>query len=89
MAARLDPTHRFHRVGGYLFCAKCGAYTSGPLRLLGVRCAGHPTSQRRTILDRLMGGRHPKEGSFIGEPSPVLLAELQEAMDAERLLRPG
>ena len=90
LADRLHPTHQLWRLPGLIFCAGCGGYTSGSLRLLGSECERVVTSQRRTLLDRMQEGLHPKSKEVVGVPTPLALGWLQDATAAALAwLKPG
>ena len=88
LVTRLHPSHKWCSLPGVLFCSKCGAYSSGSVRLLGKRCDGKPTSQRKTIRDRLLLGMHPKSRHHLGDPVDVELGDFAEQLRRAASLRP-
>ena len=64
--------HRLYRLGAGVFCRRCGFYSFMELNRLKASCPGRATAQGNVWrLRRMLEGRHPKSGVFIGMPSPI------------------
>jgi ribonuclease HI len=61
--------HIFWAAGRFLFCARCGAYSSLRARGLARGCPGKPAGPMvKLYLRRLWAGRHPTKGTLEGPP---------------------
>ena len=61
--------HRLVRVGNGMACRRCGAYAFQVVRLIGTGCSGRPRDAAAAWrLRRLLRGRHPTTGAFLGDP---------------------
>ena len=65
--------HSLREVGGFVFCIVCGCYSSARARGLFGSCPRELTTQRATILRRLLDGRHPQTNAPLASrwPRPV------------------
>ena len=64
--------HRFHSIGGTIFCALCGAYSRTKVRLLHQRCRRRPTDLGRKVLEKLWAGKDPVTGAYLGVHCPFV-----------------
>ena len=62
--------HAVWRVGTFLVCHRCGAYSDRRARNLARPCSGRPTQSACVFLDRLRAGLHPVSGEFVAQPQP-------------------
>ncbi len=61
-------THVLDWTSGFLFCRKCGSYTSRLPRALRARCPGGPASEAAAnVLRRLRSGLPPTTAAYAGE----------------------
>jgi hypothetical protein len=67
-----------------VFCTKCGRYASGKGNKLNQLCPGHPG--RKATLSRLLEGKHPEKGHWLGEVTLPSVARALVGLIAEPLL---
>ena len=60
--ATVPASHQLGALGGFLWCWRCGAYTSGKPRQLLQECKRRPSSAGKSVLSRLLRGLPPKAG---------------------------
>ena len=61
--------HCLVQLGTGHFCKRCGAFCFKALRLLAGQCKGRPSDQAADWrLRRMLSGRHPVTGAFVGTP---------------------
>ena len=68
-----DLGHVFFALGQGQFCGRCGAYSFDRVVMLGGTCLGRP---QHNVADwrrrrRMLQGRHPKAGSWLGVPRRI------------------
>ena len=64
--------HAFVAVGCGTACRRCGAYTFKAVRHLALECRGRPRDAAAAWrLWRVLAGRHPVQGSPLGQPAVV------------------
>ena len=64
--------HKIFRLGSGIFCGRCGAHSFEQVVLLSSECLGRPTSAgNEWRLKRMLDGKRPKTGMFIGTPSLI------------------
>ncbi len=67
--------HRLEALAGGRFCLVCGAYTFQHVCRLGFVCRGRLADAAAAWrLKRMLRGRHPATGAFVGDPRCVDMA---------------
>ena len=75
---KLHGSHDLWYVDPFVFCNKCGAYSSNKVLALGDRCDGKASSSKAAFLRRLRDGRHPRSEEFLGEIIALDFGALQK-----------
>ena len=90
LVGKIHCSHAMWAIPGFVYCNRCGGHASESVRLLSSPCSEQVTSQRKTILERLRGGKHPKTGMFLGDCQRVTVDDLvYSAQSALSWLKPG
>ena len=64
--------HCLAAIGSGVCCLRCGAYSFRQLLLLSGECRGRPADAAAAWrLRRMMGGRHPVNGAYLGEAKRI------------------
>ena len=80
------PSHALHQVGAFIFCVNCGCYGSERLAALALPCERSTTPSRRYLLRKLLDGRHPRSGEYLGAVTRVNRAERQDERQGRAVL---
>ena len=66
-----ETCHKIWRLGPYIFCVNCGAYSAARTHKLGNTCTA-PTQRTQERLRTMLRGKDPKNGELIGRPVPMI-----------------
>ena len=87
--AKMHASHSYRYVAPYIFCERCGSYTTDRVRDLGDPCPRKASSSKVAFLRRLLEGCHPRTEVYLGVPHPVDLVALRQELAGRLALRPG
>ena len=80
VARQIEKVHLSHRLqylDPFVFCSRCGSYSSSQVRALGEKCSLKASSSKLAFLVRLRNGCHPRTGVPLGEPRVLDVAALR------------
>ena len=82
---KLHESHALWHVPPFVFCIRCGAYSTHKVQALGEPCTRKVASSKAAFLRRLRDGCHPRTGEYFGEVCVLDIAALKSASTGPRL----